>query len=166
MALCTAAEVKALLTSIEGTTHDTLLDTLASYADAVLARWCGYPPATAGSAPTLEQATHTLYSAPVGDPRGWGVRVDGDTLHLRIWPMGTVTSIHDDPDRVYGSDYLVDSGDYETDDERGLVILKVTRTHGGWSKSARAIKVVAAFGYSSVPSDMKMAAVFTFMTGA
>lgn len=151
MALLTSTEAKAIKPDLTGTAQDTLTDTLIGRADEVLATWCGYPVYDSSTIPSLTQKTYTQYL----DGPTWE---DQKVLAVPFFPLGTITSIHDDLERVYGSDRLVDSGDYETDDYKGLVILKNTSTQGFWSKGFRAQKIITTAGWSTVPEALKHAA--------
>ena len=156
MALCTAAEVRAQIREFPSG-DDSDLTTLIGYAEVMLARYCGYPPAAAGGAPTLESATYTRYS---GDT---GIRVcpTGRELYLEPWPVTSITSIHDDPgNETYTSTYLVDSGDYvQRGNEDQIVRLLPAGVHGAFSTSPRAIKVIFVAGYANVRDDLKACAI-------
>ena len=145
MALLTAAEARVYIPSLSGTGTDTLLDTLISRAGAVLARYCGYPPASATASPTLESTSYTL------DYTGDG----GRDLDLGLYPVTAIASAYDDPDLDFtDTAALVDSGDYGI--QRGRVLrLKSTATHGAWSTTPEAIRVAFTAGYSTIPADLK-----------
>ena len=158
MALTTAANVRALS---EGggidSAEDTLLGVLIGRAGVALARHCGYPPASAGGAPTLESASYTRYS---GDGGCWVDSRDSRILHLEPWPVTAISSIYDDTDEEYGASTLVDSGDYSIVGTSGsMVRLTTSSTHGSWSRAERAVKVAFTAGFSSVPSDLEHAAI-------
>lgn len=80
---------------------------------------------------------------------------DGDgsnILFLDNYPITSVTTVHQDSDRVFGSDTLVPSTDYLTyADNRKLVGIG-TR----WFKDIQTIKVVyvAGFAIGSIPEDL------------
>lgn len=82
----------------------------------------------------------------------------GKLLWLRNYPVISVTSIHDDVERVYSSSTLIDPSNYVIDQKQGLVTLD-----GGYSFSAglHNVKVVydAGFGadISSLDDSLKMA---------
>lgn len=97
----------------------------------------------------LESSVHTEYH-------------DGDATNILIvkeFPVTAVTSIHDDPERVYGDDTLISSDDYiigEVDGSpAGIIRLDV----GVFYSSQKNIKVVYTGGYTAatVPEDIKMA---------
>ena len=141
MALMTAAQARLYIPALSGTAADTDLDSLIGKAARVFAYYLGFPPNAAGTNPSLETVTYTQTLDGPG----------GVTLKLPVIPIQSVTSIHDDPDRAYGSGDLVAASDYEVDLERGLVILKPTSVHGNWSTSYRAIRVVYVAGFATTP---------------
>jgi hypothetical protein len=155
MALTTASNVAAMMDGIAAA--DVTASGVIGRVDALLARWCGYPPASVGAAPTLESASYTVYS---GDP---GVYVDAwepRELVVEPYPVTSITSIHDDPDEEYTAAELVDSGDYVQRGRHGERIrLAFDSIQGAWSKSPRAIKVVMTAGWASVPADLEAAAI-------
>ena len=130
------------LPHLSGTASDAEITTLIAAADNVLATWCGWP--RAGAAATLESATYTdYYDGPShGDPT---------VLSLRVRPVASITSIHDDRDRdwAYGASDLVDSGDYVLDGEAGRVYLTSSSTHGVWSRGNRVLKAIYVAGYDT-----------------
>ena len=78
-----------------------------------------------------------------------------DTLLLNQFPISTITSIHDDTDRAYGSDTLISSADYVFYANEGMVQLDgLTFTEGKQN-----IKVVYSAGFSPIPEDIKLAAI-------
>lgn len=151
MALLTSTEAKAIKPDLSGTAQDTLIDTLIGRADQVLATWCGYPVYDSSTIPSLTQQTYTQYL----DGPTWE---DSKVLAVPFFPLGTITSIHDDPtDRTYGAATLVDSGDYDLDSYRGLVILTQSSVQGFWSKGFRAQKIITQAGWATVPEALKHA---------
>lgn len=151
MALLTSTEAKAMKPDLTGTAQDTLIDTLIGRADERLATWCGYPNYDSSVIPSLTSQTYTQYL----DGPSWE---NQQVLAVPFFPLGSITSIHDDPgDRSYGAATLVASSDYETDAYRGLVILTPTAVQGSWSKGFRAQKIITAAGWSTVPELLKQA---------
>ncbi|MCK9324719.1 MAG: hypothetical protein M0P69_04405 [Bacteroidales bacterium] len=81
-----------------------------------------------------------------------------DVLLMRNYPVNSVTSIHDDTDRVFGSDTAIDSGD---------IIIEATHKDKDrirldddfFSKGVQNIKVVYNAGYSTIPTDLERAAI-------
>jgi hypothetical protein len=144
MTLPLAAAVRGThLPALTSTAEDTTITTLIARADALLAAWCGFPPATAGGSPTLEAATYTDYLD--------GPALDERTLLLPVRPATSVTTIHDDKggDWAYGSDDLVASTDYTLDGRAGRVHLHTNSVHGAWSRRPRALKVVYVAGFDT-----------------
>lgn len=147
MAVLDAATVREYLPSLTGTGEDTALDSLIARFGALAAQYLGYQPASVGGNPTVEDTTYTLY-------------LDGDGskyLQLPITPVVSVTSLHVDIDRKYGSDRLVDSGDYELFGDEGLVLLKVDSTQGEWDRGKRTVKAVVVAGFTTIPMPIKHA---------
>lgn len=145
MAILTAAQARDYLPALTGTAEDTLINTLITRCSVQIAQYLGYPPATGGTAPSVESATYTQTLDSPG----------GLELRLPIGPVSSITSIHDDPERLYESSSLVAASDYELDTIRGLAVLKSNSVHGLWSDSApyRAIRVVYVAGWSSVSTN-------------
>ena len=142
MALATAAQMREYLRVLTGTAEDSLIDSLIARFAGLASGWCGYP--TEGAAPTFESATYTHYFDGDG----------GEALYLRGQPASSITSVHVDVDRAYGSSALVDSGDYELFGSEGLVLLKSTSSQGAFTSGFRSVKVVYAAGYSSTPAPI------------
>ena len=144
MALMTAAQARLYIPALSGTAEDTNLDTLIGRLHRVFAWYLGFQPNAPGNNPSLETTTYTKYMDGPG----------GQALRLPYIPVQSITSIHDDPDRVYGAADLVDSGDYELFGDEGLVMLKNAGTQSAWSTSTRAIKIVFVGGYATVPGPI------------
>lgn len=155
MALCTAAEVRAYDSSLTSA-EDSRIEDVIAHVGASFARYCNYPPATVGANPTMESASYTVYTDRGASPV---LRLSTFAIMLPVAPVTGVTSVHDDADRDYGAGDLVDSGDYDLDGDTGLISLRPTRSHGGWSTSFAAIKVVCTAGFSTIPDDIKHAAI-------
>lgn len=149
MPLITASEARDLIPGLTGTGEDTLLDRWIARAGVILARWCGYPPASAGAEPTMQTATYTRYLSGRG----------GRDLALDVLPVQSVTSVYDDLTLDYGAASLVASGDYTliADGERQILRLTSTATHGVWQRGEDNIKATFVAGYSTVPGDLKQA---------
>lgn len=149
MALVTAAEIKAIIPEITGTTDDAALGVLADGIGAAFARFCGYPPASASATPTMESTSYTLYLTGTG----------GRDLYLPIRPTTAVASVYDDPDLDFtSSTYLVSSSDYAIvwDPRRGSVLrLTSTATWGVWSDIPGGIKVACTAGFTAIDPALK-----------
>ena len=148
MAIITAAEARVYCRVISGTGEDATFNTLISRADAAFASYIGIPAATTGGSASIEDATHTIYLDGPG----------GQELRLPYLPVQSITSIHDSTDRDYTSTDLVAASDYDLFGDEALVRLKDDSTHGSWSVTKRAIKVVAVIGFASIPEAIKHAA--------
>lgn len=155
MSLTSASNVAAAVVGVSAT--DVTASGVIARVDALLAAWCGYPPASVGAAPTMEDTTYTVYT---GDP---GVYVDDwetRELVLEPYPVVSITSIHDDPNEEYTAAELVDSGDYAQRGRHGERIrLTYDSIQGAWSRSPRAIKIVCVAGYETVPAGLEAAAI-------
>jgi hypothetical protein len=149
MALCTADQARDLIPGLAGTAQATLLASLCDRASEVIALWCGYGPASAGAAATMEGTTYTEYlDGPVLDePRA---------LRLPHRPIVSVTSIHDDASWSYGSDSLVSSGGYTIDGTAGIVWATPSGGHS-WSRGRRNIRAVYVAGFVTVPGGLVQA---------
>ena len=83
---------------------------------------------------------------------------DGDGLSrelvVRRYPIVSVTSLYDDPDRTYTSATLIAGTDYTVDNEWGIIRLDGFR----FLKGLQNIKVVYDGGYKVVPQDLERAA--------
>lgn len=155
MALCTAAEVRAYDSSLTDA-EDSRIDLVVAAVGAEFARRCNYPPASVGADPTMESASYTVYTDRGASPV---LRLSTSAIMLPAAPVTAITSVHDDSDRDYDAGDLVASGDYDLDGDTGLIVLRPTRSHGGWSSAYAAVKVVCTAGYTTIPDDIKHAAI-------
>jgi len=144
MAIATAAQARDYIRGLTGTSEDTTLDTLIARCDSLFASYLGFPPASAGGDPTIEDVTYTL----ILDGPG------GRALRLPVYPIQSVTSIHDAEDRLYSSADLIPSGDYTVYGDEGIVYLDDDGTTDAWSKVKRGIKVVAVLGWATIPDSI------------
>jgi len=78
-----------------------------------------------------------------------------DVIMLRHRPVNSVTTLHSDSARSFGSTTLIDSDDYQVYAKGGYIVV----TDAGLDVGARVIKVVYNGGYSTIPYDLKMAAI-------
>lgn len=81
---------------------------------------------------------------------------DGDgtnKLLLDEYPIISVTSVHDDDDRVYGADTLIDADDIVSYEEDGVLLYD----NGTFSVGNKNIKVVYQAGIDPIPNDLKHA---------
>lgn len=152
MALITTSEAKSMIPMLSGSGDDSLISTLITVTDRMIAQHLGYPPATAGSASTAESTSYTLYLDGPG----------GRELTIPIWPVTSITSIYDSVDRRYAAADLVASTDYTlVEGQNGLVELDWDAQHGTFSEARRSIKVTFTAGWATVPEDIKHAAKLT-----
>lgn len=78
---------------------------------------------------------------------------DGDNrngIYLNHYPITSITSIYDDSEWGWGSDYVVASGTYRIKDERA-VTLKAGYTFHNHTQN---VKVTYVAGYSTIPADL------------
>lgn len=154
MALITAQKAMDLVQGLSGAT--TILDTLIVRVNPLFAKYCGYPRASAQAAPTMEQATYTRYS---GDGR-LEVRKDTREIQLLIWPIISITTVHNDTNEGFGADTLVSSSDWlRQGGKEHILRLKPDSTQGSWSTQKGAIKAVWVAGFASgqVDGDLEQA---------
>ena len=148
MALVSAATLREYLPEITGTDADTELNSLISRVESSIASYLGFVPPDSSSSPTLDSSTYTAY---LDGP----MKFDSDVLQLPIKPCVSVTTIHSDPDLVYGSSTLISDSEYHIDLLNSRVILNTTAS-SLFDTGFRNIKVVfvAGFNTSSPPSDL------------
>lgn len=93
-------------------------------------------------------ATYTQYYKGSGTNR----------LLLRQYPVNSVTSVFDDPDRVWGSDTQFDADDISISDEiLGMIILEDNIFSE--FEDVENIKVIYNAGYSTIPTDLESACI-------
>lgn len=153
MSLVSLSTFKEYLPEVQGSGSDTELQNLLDRVESAVASYIGFPkPIASGDAtagPALADQSYTLY---IDQP-------DFDfpfILSLPIRPLISVTSWHSDIDRVYGSDSLVASSEYELDTTLGRIVLKESATTT-IERGYRANKVVCTAGFTSAPSDLEHA---------
>ena len=148
MSLCSISTLKEYLPEVQGTTLDSELTSLISRVENFVARYLGFPLSDSASTYFLEEKTYTQF---IDHP----MNINNYVLQSKIKPISSITSIHSDVNRVYGSDTLIDSSGYVLDKENGRIILTDT-SPDNFETGYRANKVVGVFGfsYSSPPSDL------------
>lgn len=104
---------------ITASTDDTFLQTLISTASKIIEKYC-----------RRQFRYHTYTEYHDGEYR--------NVLYLNQYPVISITSIYDDTDRAYGSDYLIDSDDYSINHELGIITLDAGYFNNG-SQNVRAI---------------------------
>lgn len=130
----TKAEVKAFLGETT-TENDTLFDSLIARVEALVE--------TDKCERHLGSSVFTEY-------------YDGDgteKLMLNEYPVLTVTSVHDDAERVYGADTLIDIDDIVNYSEEGILLYD----GGTFTVGRKNIKVVYEAGIDPIPDDLKHA---------
>jgi hypothetical protein len=144
MAIATAAQARAYIRGLTGTSEDTTLDTLIARCDSLFASYLGFPPAAAGGDPTIEDVTYTL----ILDGPG------GRSLRLPVYPIQSITSIHDSGDRLYATEDLIPASDYTLYGDEGIVWLDDDGTTSEWSTVKRGIKAIAVLGWATIPDTI------------
>ena len=147
MPLVTTDILKEYLPEITGTGSDTELSNLLDRVEATIARWLGFPSPDTSNTPKLDVNTYTLYIDSYWID-------DISVLQLPLKPVVTITSVHADPDRVYGADTEVNSDEYEIDKQQGLLIIKTNTSTVGFTKAYRGNKVVGTFGFTLYHKDI------------
>jgi uncharacterized phiE125 gp8 family phage protein len=139
-ALTSLANVQSHLGLAAGT-DESLLETLINQASDLIEKHLGY---------AVKSATHTEY-------------YDGDgcqDLMLKHWPIISVTSLHVDTGRVYGTDALLTQDtDYVIYKEEGRISLltePLKNNYGAntFPSARKCVKVVYTAGYATVPNDL------------
>lgn len=92
---------------------------------------------------SFKETTYTEYYDGTGDKY----------LFLKNIPVISITSIHDDSDWTWGSSTALDSTEYRVMDDKYIIY------QGFFSSGDQNIKVVYKAGYSTIPGDLKQAAI-------
>ena len=149
MSLVSLSTFKEYLPELAGSDSDTELQNLLNRVESAIAAYLGFPRVYSDGQiePVLSDQTYTLY-------------IDNSlpdlpyVLSLPIRPVVSVTSWHSDVDRLYGSDTLVPSDDYDLDKENGRIIIKSTSGEA-IEQGYRANKVVVVAGFENPPDDLE-----------
>jgi hypothetical protein len=148
MSLDILANVKARL-GITTSADDTLIGLLQDSADASIANYCNRD---------FAGGSFTEYH-----PGG------SEFVHLRNFPVDSVTSVKVDVNRVFGSDTIVTSSSYVVHSERGVIqsvsgpflprdrIGLVNTDIRIWTRGPRVVQIVYVTATSAVPNDVKEA---------
>ncbi len=142
MALASLWDVKQHIgIASTNTDNDAVLSALLDASSAAMETWVGRK---------FAQATYTEdYN---GEER--------NSLNLKHWPVISVTSLHDDPDRDFNSGTLIDAADYYVDLESGLIELVIDDSDDSYFTAAtRNVRVVYVAGYATIPDDVIRACV-------
>lgn len=127
MSLTTLATVKAFK-NITASEHDAEILRLIPAVDQFVEQYCNR---------VIESATVTEYHS---------TRDGQTTLKLQRYPVASITSLHDDVDRVYGADTLLATSDYVlTDPKAGIVALDGVSFHEGLNN----VQVVYVAGFAA-----------------
>lgn len=131
------ANVKEYLTLTKAGTDD-FLTALIARATAAIQNYCQY---------SFFETTYTEYH----DGR------NEDIIILDERPVISVDTVHDDSDRNFAAEHLIDASDYYTDLKSGII----ERTDGGvFSPNRRNVQVVYDAGYTTIPNDLEVACVY------
>lgn len=136
MALTSVSNVKSYL-SINESTDDTILTTLVSQAEKIILDYLGK---------NIESATYTEYHDGDGT----------DEVHLKQYPIISVTSLYDDVERVFNSTTLIAATNYIIYEDEGII--RLFNDESSFAVGKRNIKVAYTAGYASVPGDITLAA--------
>lgn len=150
MSITTVANCKAFRSiPAENQEHDDELERLISGVQAFLEQECQR---------SFEKATVTEYYNGGSVWSEWGTSAPSWRCKLMVDrpPIVSVTSIWDDPLRVYGSDTLIAASKYVVDDaDAGLIVLDGMRFQGGLKN----VKVTYVGGFETIPFDLEQAAI-------
>lgn len=135
--------------ALVGTASDTLVASMISRAEGLVALYCHYPLKADGTR-TLEESDYVLYPRPrgKGDPR---------TLCLCVRPITAVTAVFVDADRAYGaSTEIVEGVDFDVDTLAGAISLLPGGSLAYWSSDIRANRVEVTAGYATCPPELEV----------
>jgi hypothetical protein len=77
----------------------------------------------------------------------------GDHIFVGESPIASVTSVHDDVDRVYGANTLIPVTDYFVDTNNGIIKLTDSVTDEAYGN----VKVIYLGGFKVIPKDLELA---------
>lgn len=146
MSLVSVAILKEYLPEITGNAADTDLSNILERAEAIIARFLGFPLNDSGEL-ALSASTYTLY---IDSPNSF----DRLVLNLPIKPIISITSVYSDIDREYGSDSEISASEYTLDKERGQLILKTNVASVGFNEGYRANRVICSAGFDTDYKDL------------
>lgn len=138
--LTTVSDIKTNFNLGSISDHDTLIGNLISQSSKKISEYCGGRKFAAQDYTGSDE--NTLYDG------------EGDSILLtRQYPINSVTSLKDDPDRAFGASSLIDSSDYVIYPTHGKIELDgLTFTIG-----KRNIKIAYNAGYDPLPRDLVLA---------
>jgi hypothetical protein len=151
--IITQAEARQAIPTL--TSDDTTLAAYITRVEQAIARYLHFPAPAAGGSPLLLAYAVVLYN----DMRAGDMRVDGRHLLLGVRPVSSV-HVYQDTSEAFAADTEVDSGEYTVDTERGILRLDVDSSTS-WLDIEYAMKVTCNVGWSSIPDDVKAAAIET-----
>ena len=150
MAMVTVTTLKQYLPEITGTTANTDLEALLDRVEAATARYMGWRKPDNLASPRMLASTHTFYlDGPTNE--------DPQVVQLPMRPVQSITSLHSDVDRQYGSDTLISASTYALDQYKGQIILDPITATDTFDRGFRALKIVceAGFSNSNLPADLE-----------
>ena len=143
MAYASLTDIKTQL-GITGSGEDTFLGNLRTQCGKAIDNYCDRPDGFASGT-----WTHYL--------DGGGV----STLLLRNTTITSITSVHDDINRAFGSDSLIASTSYNFIADTGELNLEtsniISQPTGIFQNGTGNVKVIYVGGYSSIPDDIQLA---------
>lgn len=151
MSLVSVDTLKEYLTEIgQNTGSDIELQNLLDRVEAVVAEYLGFPkPSSSSSTAQLDSTTYTLYfDGPTS--------ADPTVLQMNVKPVNSVTSVHSDLLREYGSDTLLTLSNIDIDTVNGRLIIRPSKPDTFY-KGFRANKVVCNAGYQTAPPALEHA---------
>ena len=150
MAMVTVSTLKQYLPEITGNNANTDLESLLDRVEAATARYMGWRKPKNLASPRMLSATYEFFlDGPTYE--------DPQVLQIPMRPVQSITSIHSDIDRQYGSNTLIDASEYTLDQYEGRVIMDPIVATDIFERGYRAIKVVceAGFANSTLPADLE-----------
>jgi uncharacterized phiE125 gp8 family phage protein len=142
MALASLTKLKEYL-EISGSAHDTRLTDLLDRATKAIKNFTKRELEAPGS-----DYTHYF--------DGDGV---GRAVVLREYPVVSVTSVHDDTGRAFGSDTLIASSDYYIHTDEGIIELASGDVFAKGVVNVQ-VKYKAGYAAGSIPQDLEMACIY------
>ena len=151
MSLVSLSTFKEYLPEVAGTDSDTELQNLLNRVESAIAAYLGFPRVYSDGQiePKLTSQTYTIYIDEALPELPY-------VLPLSIRPVTSITSWYSDVERLYGSDSLVPSSDYDLDRENGRIIIKSTSGEA-IEQGYRANKVTCVAGFEIAPDDLEHA---------
>jgi len=132
-ALCTKDNVKDFMgiTNVNPT-DDTLIDNLIDRVTELFESYCKR---------NFFAAAYTEYHSPASRDK---------RIFPKNFPVNSITSIHDDPDRTYGSDTLITASEYGIMGDDATV----EWIDGAFAGGTNSVKIIYNGGYSTIPEDL------------